>query len=185
VGAARDVGRAAPIVPATFDTCATATIFAPVKSSRSKSRRPASSNRRDPQRRATLGAQHLPRHEVRVVLELGRDHDVARTEVGAAPALRDQVDRCSRAAREHHLTRCPAEPRRDKVARVVTRHGGRIGERVDRAERTPGVVVETRVHGLDHGAWTQGGRRAVEVGKPPASDADFERRSHVAALRDR
>ena len=45
----------------------------------------------------------LPRHEVRVVLELGDDDDVARPEVVEPPGVRDEVDRLGRAAREDDL----------------------------------------------------------------------------------
>ena len=47
----------------------------------------------------------LPRHEVRVVLELGDDDEVAGAEVVEAPRVRDEVDALGRAAREDDLAR--------------------------------------------------------------------------------
>ena len=55
-------------------------------------------DRRDAQLGALLGAQHLPRHDVGVVLEVGDDHLVAVADVAPAPGLRDEVDRLGRAA---------------------------------------------------------------------------------------
>ena len=54
---------------------------------------------------AALVREHLPGHDVRVVLHLG-DHDlVAGADVGAAPALRDQVDALGGATDEDELVR--------------------------------------------------------------------------------
>ena len=53
-------------------------------------------------------AQHLPRHDVGVVLQRGDDDLVARRRTPAPVALRDEIDRLGRAAREDHLVRVRA-----------------------------------------------------------------------------
>ncbi len=60
-------------------------------------------DRGDPQRRALLLAQHLPGHDVRVVLETGDQHLVARAHVLAAVAPGHEVHRLGGAAQEHDL----------------------------------------------------------------------------------
>ena len=62
---------------------------------------------RDPaQLDAALGGEHVPRHDVGVVLHL-REHDgVARAEVGARPRVRDEVDRLGDVLREDDLVGC-------------------------------------------------------------------------------
>ena len=52
---------------------------------------------------APLGGEHLPRHDVGVVLHLGADHDVARAQVGPAPGVGHQVDALGGVLGEHHL----------------------------------------------------------------------------------
>ena len=70
--------------------------------------RPVGVDREHPEVGALLVRDVLPRHEVRVVLELGDEHDVAGAEVGEAPRVRDQVDRLGRVADEDDLARATA-----------------------------------------------------------------------------
>ena len=58
-------------------------------------------DRRDAELCALLGAQHLPRHDVGVVLEMGDHHLVALLHVAPAPGLGHEVDRLGRAAHPH------------------------------------------------------------------------------------
>ena len=93
-------------MPSAFETCVNATSLVRGPSSFSYSSRmtcAAIVDRRDAQPRARLGAQLLPRHDVRVVLEVGEDDLVARADVAPAPALRDEVDALGRAAHEDDL----------------------------------------------------------------------------------
>ena len=92
---------------------------------------------RDPaQLDAAFGGEHLPRHDVGVVLHV-REHDrVAGLQVGARPRVRDEVDRLGRVAREDDLlgARCvdeacdlargPLRTRRSPLRRSCTRRGG-------------------------------------------------------------
>ena len=60
-------------------------------------------DRGDAQHGALLGAEQLPRHDIRVVLEM-RDHDlVAGTDIRLPQALRDQIDALGRAADENDI----------------------------------------------------------------------------------
>jgi hypothetical protein len=59
--------------------------------------------RRDQQLEAEPVAQHLPRYDVRVVLDIADDDLVAGLQVRRPPALGYQVDRLGGAAQEHDL----------------------------------------------------------------------------------
>ena len=50
-----------------------------------------------------LLAEKLPRHDVRMVLELGNENFVTRFQVRAAPTLRHEIDRFGRSAGEDDL----------------------------------------------------------------------------------
>ena len=54
---------------------------------------------------AALGGQHVPRHDVGVVLHVGEHDDVAALQVGAAPRVRDQVQRLGGVLGEDDLVR--------------------------------------------------------------------------------
>ncbi len=47
---------------------------------------------RDDEFGTRLLADYLPRHDIRMVLEVCNDNFVARLEAGSAPALRDKID---------------------------------------------------------------------------------------------
>ena len=120
-------------------------------------------HRDDAQRRALLGTQHVPRHDVRVVLD-GRDQDlVARADVGAAPGLSHEVDALGGVPREDQLARlgradeardlgpgrleqvgCPAAQIVDTAMDVGVARGVVLGERVEHHLRLlgRGRVVE-------------------------------------------
>ena len=125
----------------------------------------------------------LPRNEVRVVLELGHEHDVARPEVVEAPGVGDEVDPLGRAAGEDHLAR---GRRVDELARRLARAlvplGRPLGEQVDAAVhvRVRGLVeVADRVQHLPR--LLRAGRR-VEIGERLAVDLLLEDREVGAQL---
>ena len=64
--------------------------------------------RRDHEPDADALAQHLPRHDVGMVLEVADQYLVAGFEEFRPPALRDQVDRLGGAAHEDDLARVAA-----------------------------------------------------------------------------
>jgi arginase family enzyme len=68
---------------------------------------------------AALAAQHLPRHDVRVVLHLGGEHGVAWADVRASPRIGDEVDRLGHVLREDRRPRLPADELRHLCARAV------------------------------------------------------------------
>jgi hypothetical protein len=99
---------------------------------------------------ALLRGDHLPRHDVGVVLHVREHHHIAGTKVGPTPCLRDEVERLGRVLREHDLVRrrrvdepCDLGPR--AFVRIGRCRGEAIGAAVDRR-----VVVRHEVaHGVD------------------------------------
>ena len=90
--------------------------------------------RRDDQLQAEPVAQLLPRHDVRVVLDIADDDFVAGFEAGRAPALRDEVDRLGGAAHEHDLAvRGGVEQGPRLLARLLEPVGRARAEPIDAA----------------------------------------------------
>src|SRR5205823_4803179 len=105
----------------------------------------------------------LPGHQVRVVFHLGQQDDIARLQVGAAPAGGDEVDRFRRAARKDDLGGIGGvDESSDPRAGALVGLGGAIGEGVQ-APVDVGVValVEVRER-VDHDLRLLGGGRVVE-----------------------
>ena len=119
----------------------------------------------------------LPGDEVRVVLELGREHDVAGAEPGEPVGVGDQVEPLGGVADEDdlalagrvderaHLLTCALEPGRRPLAELVD---APVDVRV-------GGLVELR-HRLEHLAGLLRGRRGVQVGERLAVKALLEDR---------
>jgi hypothetical protein len=115
--------------------------------------------------RFTILTQDLPRDDVRVMLHLGQDYEVAAADVLPAPCVRDEVDRGSRVGGEDRLLRSRTEPLRDPAPRAFIEVGRLDREWVDApVDRRPrlGVVPGHRV---DHRLRRLGGRSRVEVGQ--------------------
>ena len=92
------------MVPSAFETCVTAAsfVFGPSSfANSSSSSSPSIVDRSDAKLRAFFVAKDLPRHDVGMVLHAGDQDFVARTDVGAPEALRDQIDAFGRAAHEN------------------------------------------------------------------------------------
>ena len=128
--------------------------------------RPVGVDREHPEVGALLVRDVLPRHEVRVVLELGDEDDVARAEVGEAPRVRDEVDRLGRVADEDDLARGRrVHERAAPLARVLERLGRPLGELVDAAVHVRvRRLVEVR-HRLEHRPGLLRARGRVEEGE--------------------
>ena len=107
-------------------------------------------DRRDPQLRALLRAELLPRHDVGVVLEVGDDDLVALADVAPSPGLRHEVDRFGRAAdAEDDLFADGALMKRAHLlARRLVGIGRARGERV-RGAMDVGVLVLVEVATAD------------------------------------
>ena len=76
----------------------------------------------------------LPGDEIRVVLELGCQHDVARAEVREPPCIGDEVDRLGRVADEDDLARGRRVDERARLLARALESGGRaLAELVDAA----------------------------------------------------
>jgi hypothetical protein len=117
------ISRAGVIVPSAFETCVNETmrVFGP--SSFSYSSRmtwPRSSTGATRRRAPFSAAELLPRDDVGVVLEPRDDDLVARADVAAPPALRDQVDRLGRAAHEDDLFGDGALRKRRTLSRAAS-----------------------------------------------------------------
>ena len=60
-------------------------------------------NRRHANLRALFIGHHLPRHDIRMMLQRGQNNFIARVQKLAAPAVRHQIDALGSAAGENHL----------------------------------------------------------------------------------
>ena len=126
---------------------------------------------------AALGREHVPRHDVGVVLHV-REHDrVAGAQVGARPRVRDEVDGLGRVAHEHDLRLgAGADETGDLAARELVGGGGFLGDRVDAAVDVGVVVPVAVVHRVEHGERLLRRRRGVEVRDALAVDLALEQR---------
>ena len=132
---------------------------------------PAVVDRRDAQVRTLLGAEHLPRYDVGVVLQPGEHHLVAGFDVAPTPALRDQIDPLRRAADEDDLALrgCLDEPANRLARRLVgVRRAGGQGVRGTVHVRIL-ALVELR-QAIDDGLRLLRRRRVVEPHEPLAAD---------------
>ena len=118
--------------------------------------------------RADLLAEHVPRHEVRVMLHLRHDDGVAGADVRAPPRVRDEVHGLGRVLREDRRAGGPVQPRRDAVARALEelRRLGR--QRIDAAMDGAAMVLVVVVHRVEHGLLRLRRRGRVEVDGPLA-----------------
>jgi hypothetical protein len=93
----------------------------------------------------------LPRDEVRVMLELRDDHDVARAEVHEPPGVGDQVDPFRRVPDEDHLPRLGGvQESTDLLPRELEAFGRPLGELVDTSMNVGVRRLVEPVHGLEH-----------------------------------
>ena len=154
------------IVPSELETKPAATTFTlPPRASgrgRRAAARRASSSGIEPELGARALRDVLPRHEVRVVLELGREHDVAGAEVREPPGVGDEVDRLGRVADEDDLAR---RRRVDERARLLARALERRGRALGRARRRCGARSRTT------------SRRTPSSRRAPAAASASSRRS--------
>jgi hypothetical protein len=119
----------------------------------------------------------LPRHEVRVVLELGDDDDVAGTEVVEAPGVCDEVERLGRAAGEDDLLLARrVEERGDRPASRLEPLRRALREPVDAAMDVRVLVLVEVAHAVEHLPRLLRRRRRVEVGDRPPAAQLFEHR---------
>jgi hypothetical protein len=123
---------------------------------------------------AAVSAHQLPGHDVRVVLHLGEHHEVAATDVLAAPGVGDEVDRRRRVGREQRLFRRRAQPVGDLPARALVQVRRLDRERVHAPmDRGPRLRVVAR-HRVDDGLRRLRGRARVQVGDRMAVDLAAE-----------
>ena len=167
------------MVPSAFETWDTETIRVRGESSRSKASQVDLArvvDGRDPQRRALLLAEHLPGHDVRVVLEAGDQHLVARAHVPAAVGLGHEVDapRSSRAGGRSRGSRprpgsaapSPAPPRRRRSTSMRELVHAAVDVRVVAARRPR---ARRRSRPAASGRWRRcRGRRAACRGRSRA-----------------
>ena len=125
----------------------------------------------------------LPGHEVRVVLELRDEDDVAGPEIVEAPGVGDEVDALGCAVGEDQLAwlRCVHEAR-DLLARAFVFGGGHLRERVDAAMDVRVLGLVERAELVQHLPRLVRAHRRVEVGEPLAPDLLVEDREIRAEL---
>ena len=133
--------------------------------------------------RPGAAGDRLPGHEVRVVLELGDEHEVAGAEVVEPPGVGDQVQGLGRVADEDDL---PHRRRVDERARLLARslEGRRraLAELVDAAmDVRVRRLVEVR-HRVEHLPRLLRARGRVEVGERLAVEVLLEDREVGAEL---
>ena len=122
--------------------------------------------------------QHVPRDEVRVVLHLRDDEQVAGADVGGAPRVGDEVDRLGRVAGEDGALGRRAGEGGDLDPRALVGLRGQGGDRVDAAVDARPVLPVVGVHRLDHRDRGLRGRAGVEV-----RDAGVRERREVGRRR--
>ncbi len=107
----------------------------------------------------------LPRDVVGVVLELGDDDEVARTEVVQPPRVRDEVDAFRGAAREDDLAgRRRVDERTRLLARALVAGGRALGELVDAAVHVRVRVLVEVTQRVEHLPRLLRRRRRVQEG---------------------
>ena len=112
-----------------------------------------------------------------MVLELGREHDVARAEVLQPPGVGDEVDRLGRVADEDDLARRRGvHERTHLLARALEPRGRALAELVDAAmDVRVRRLVEVR-HRVEHLPRLLRARRRVEEGERLAVEGLLEDR---------
>ena len=157
------------IVPSTFDTAVTATIFVrrdkqPIE--RRQVELKARGDRHPADRGAGARGELLPGDDVAVVLHLGEQDFVAGVEVGVAPAAGDQVDRGGRARAEDDFGRAAGvDQGPHRLAGRFVADGALGGQGVAAAMHVAVVVLVGLDHGRDHLARPLGRSAVVEIGQ--------------------
>ena len=134
-------------------------------------------DRHDADLRALLFGQHLPRHDVRVVLERGQDDFVAGADELAAIAVHHEVDRVRGAAGEDHFA---VFARVDEALQLAPRFlvfGGRGFGQIMHPAMNVGVLRRLVAHqAVDHRLRHLAGRRVVEIDQRLAADFELQDR---------
>jgi len=106
-----------------------------------------------PQLDAALGGQHVPRHDVGVVLHLGQHHHVAAFQMAAAPGVGHQVESLGGVLGEHDLPRGDgsADEPSDVGAGRLESAGGLLGDGVDAPVDVGMGRLVVLAHGVEHG----------------------------------
>ena len=136
-------------------------------------------DRRDLQHDALLVTQHLPRHDVRMMLKLGDDDLIARLEELAPETVGQEVDRFRRVARENNLVGVggiDVLPDRLAGPLIARRHG--FADLVEAAMNIRVLGLVCAGYRVDHLARLLRRRRAVEkrqrlVVHGPAEDREI------------
>ena len=134
-------------------------------------------DRHDADSCAFLFRQHLPRHDVRMVLERRQDDFVARADELAAIAVHHEVDRIGRAAGEDHFA---IFARVDEALQLAARFlvfGGRGFGQIVHTAIDVGMLRGLVAHQtVDHRLRHLAGCRVVEIDQRLAADLELEDR---------
>jgi hypothetical protein len=142
------------IVPSTFETWTTArNVDAAVGQELAATSRSSSAvlgHRDDPDVEPALVGGVAPRHEVGVVLHLGRQQHVARAQPPAYVRVGDEVDGLGRVLGEHDAPRVRVDELGDLATPALVEVGGLLGELVDAAVHVGARPLVVAVHGVEH-----------------------------------
>ena len=106
----------------------------------------------------------LPGHDIRVVLQPGKQHAIARFQVRRPPAVGNEIDRLRRAARPDHLAAARAvQESGQRIAGALEAPRGAIGERVRPAVHVGVVAAVVIRYGVDNGIRFLRGGGIIEV----------------------
>lgn len=120
-------------------------------------------DRGHPQDRAGVGAEHLPGHDVGVMVEPGDYNLIALPDIAAAPGLRDKIDGLGRAARENDVIwRTRTKEAADFFARRLVSVGRARGERMGATVDVRVLVLIIKREPVDHCLRLLRGRCIVE-----------------------
>ena len=138
-------------------------------------------DRGDAERGALRVAEHLPRHDIRVMFEIGDDHLVALVDIPPAPGLGHEIDRLGRAAHpDDAVVGGRVEEAADFLARRFEGIGGAGGERMRRAVHVRVLARIEMRKPVDHGLRLLRGGGVVEPDQRPAVDIFLQDREIAA-----
>ena len=113
--------------------------------------------------------EHLPRYEVRVVLELRYENRIAAAHVLQTPRMCDQIDRLGGVAGPNDLLRLRIEEGSHRFAGLFKRGGRALGDFIDAAMNVGIVLRVVLDQRIDHDLRLLRGGGRIEVDQPFAA----------------
>src|ERR1700676_3041808 len=121
---------------------------------------------RDNELRSGLLANHLPRHDIGVVLQMRYEYLVFRLKLGSGVALCDEIDGFGGAAHENDLVPRPRVDEFDQpVARALVKSSRLLAQGMDAAMYVGVMVTFVVIDGVNHGGRTLCRGAVVQIGQ--------------------